>query len=166
MLKLVKSVCYSLSHMFHVYKLSNFCSKSLFMMISASNFEPFISRLRPFRYDIGLLSISIFQISSTQNSLLFVFFEFCKTINTVSARLPLSSETGNLLDAVSGETIHFRLTDLCQKVLGEALDKTEQVSSHLSISKDKRSVLIISLFRSLDIKNCLDRQLGCAPSSS
>ncbi|VDK67117.1 unnamed protein product [Litomosoides sigmodontis] len=42
---------------------------------------------------------------------------------------PLSNETENLLDSVSDEIMHFRLTDLCQKVLGEALDKTEQIGN-------------------------------------
>ncbi|EFO26611.2 hypothetical protein LOAG_01867 [Loa loa] len=46
-----------------------------------------------------------------------------------SANLSLSSRNENLLDAVSDETVHFRLTDLCQMVLGEALDKTEQIGN-------------------------------------
>uniref|UniRef100_A0AAF5RXC1 3'-5' exonuclease domain-containing protein n=1 Tax=Wuchereria bancrofti TaxID=6293 RepID=A0AAF5RXC1_WUCBA len=46
-----------------------------------------------------------------------------------STNLPLSTETENLLDIVSDETVHFRLTDLCQKVLGQALDKTEQIGN-------------------------------------
>ncbi|VDP15698.1 unnamed protein product [Onchocerca flexuosa] len=42
----------------------------------------------------------------------------------------LSSETENLSNAISSdETVHFRLTDLCQKVLGEFLDKTEQIGN-------------------------------------
>ncbi|VIO93877.1 Uncharacterized protein BM_BM10432 [Brugia malayi] len=52
------------------------------------------------------------------------FLDFSDSIN-----LPLSSETENLLDIVSDETVHFRLTDLCRKVLGQALDKTEQIGN-------------------------------------
>uniref|UniRef100_A0A0R3RS08 3'-5' exonuclease domain-containing protein n=1 Tax=Elaeophora elaphi TaxID=1147741 RepID=A0A0R3RS08_9BILA len=46
-----------------------------------------------------------------------------------STSLALSNETKNLSDPVSDETMHFRLTDLCQKVLGQALDKTEQIGN-------------------------------------
>ncbi|CAG9540593.1 unnamed protein product [Cercopithifilaria johnstoni] len=46
-----------------------------------------------------------------------------------STDLPLSNEIENLLDPISDKTVHFRLTDLCQKVLGEALDKTEQIGN-------------------------------------
>ncbi|KAL3994879.1 3'-5' exonuclease family protein [Acanthocheilonema viteae] len=46
-----------------------------------------------------------------------------------STDFPLSSKAESLLDPVSDETVHFRLTDLCQKVLGEALDKTEQIGN-------------------------------------
>ncbi|KAM3718935.1 Exonuclease mut-7 [Dirofilaria immitis] len=43
---------------------------------------------------------------------------------------PPPNETENLSDTLSSdETMRFRLTDLCQKVLGQALDKREQIGN-------------------------------------
>lgn len=81
------------------------------------------------------------------------------------ANLPLSNETEDLPNPVSDEMVHFRLTDLCQKVLGEALDKTEQVSSHFLFS-EKKIFFSFLLSKFLNIENCLDKQLGYASSSS
>lgn len=61
MLKLVKSVCYFFRHT-SLYNLKNFYFNLSSVMISASNFESNISRLRLLKYDICSLLISVFLI--------------------------------------------------------------------------------------------------------
>ncbi|VDK36714.1 unnamed protein product [Gongylonema pulchrum] len=53
---------------------------------------------------------------------------FLDLSNTACPSLPMDDEN-NLDNSYFDETVHFRLTDLCEKVLGEALDKREQVGN-------------------------------------